>query len=246
VDTKKVEVSFSPVLFSSYYHENDCNVVIVDVFRATSAICTAFHYGVKEIIPVSTVEEARAYQKEGYLVGAERNGQIVEGFDFGNSPFSYMSDDIKGKSVVLTTTNGTKAITIAKEAKGIFIGSFLNLKALADYLIEDGKSVLVQCAGWKNRFNLEDTLFAGALVEELTKNPEFSNLADSAIASANLYSLAKNDLHGALENSSHRNRLKRLNLYKDIKYCLQLSKYDVVPFYQDGCLVNKGSLVSVE
>ena len=160
--TKKVEVSFSPALFSSYYHEHECNVVIVDIFRATSAICTAFHFGVKEIIPVATVEEAMAYKKEGYMVGAERDGNIVDGFDFGNSPFSYMDERIKGKSIVLTTTNGTKAITIAKEAEGILIGSFLNLNALADFLIEDGKSVLIQCAGWKNRFNLEDTLFAGA------------------------------------------------------------------------------------
>jgi 2-phosphosulfolactate phosphatase len=246
VIAKKVEVSFSPALFSSYYHENDCNVVIVDVFRATSAICTAFHYGVKEIIPVATVEEAMAYKKEGYLVGAERDGKIVDGFDFGNSPFSYMDDRVKGKSVVLTTTNGTKAITIAKEAKGILIGSFLNLKALADYLIEDGKSVLIQCAGWKNRFNLEDSLFAGALVNALTKDPKFSNLADSALASAHIHSIAKNDMLSWLENSSHRNRLKRLNLEKDIEFCLQVSQYDVVPFYQDGSLINKGSLVSLE
>ena len=243
---KKVEVSFSPALFGSYYHDHECNVVIVDVFRATSAICTAFHYGVKEIIPVSTVEEAMAYKKEGYLAGAERDGNIVDGFDFGNSPFSYMEDRIKGKTVVLTTTNGTKAITIAKEADGILIGSFLNLKALADFLIRDGKSVLIQCAGWKNRFNLEDTLFAGALVEALTVHSKFSNLSDSAIASAHIYSLAKNDMFKFLENSSHRNRLKRLNLEKDIEFCLQVSQYDVVPFYQDGSLINKDSLVSIE
>ena len=243
---KKVEVSFSPALFSSYYHDHECNVVIVDVFRATSAICTAFHYGVKEIIPVATVEEAMAYKKDGYLVGAERDGQIVDGFDFGNSPYSYMDERIKGKSVVLTTTNGTKAITIAKEADGILIGSFLNLKALAEYLIEDGKSVLIQCAGWKNRFNLEDTLFAGALVEALTKQPKFSNLADSALASAYIYSLAKGNMFKWLENSSHRNRLKRLNLEKDIKFCLQVSLYDVVPYYRDGSLINRGSLVSLE
>jgi 2-phosphosulfolactate phosphatase len=157
-----------------------------------------------------------------------------------------MDERIKGKSVVLTTTNGTKAITIAKEADGILIGSFLNLKALSEFLIEDGKSVLIQCAGWKNRFNLEDTLFAGALVEVLTKQPKFSNLADSALASAYIYSLAKNNMFKWLENSSHRNRLKRLNLEKDIKFCLQVSLFDVVPYYRDGSLINKGSLVSLE
>ena len=243
--SKKLEVSYSPALFSSYYHDHDCNVVIVDIFRATSAICTAFHYGVKELIPVATLEEAIGYKKEGYLVGAERDGEVVEGFDFGNSPFSYMDERIKGQRIILTTTNGTKAITIARGAKGIVIGSFLNLHALADYLKQDGRDVLIQCAGWKNRFNLEDSLFAGALVNEMAMSPEFNNLADSAIAASHLYNMARDDLYGFLENSSHRRRLKRLNLDEDIRFCLQHSKYSVVPVYQNGCLVNKESLVSV-
>ena len=243
--SKKVEVSFSPALFSSYYHDRECNVVVVDVFRATSAICTAFHHGVKELIPVATLEEAIAYKNEGYMVGAERDGQVVEGFDFGNSPFSYMDEKIKGQRIVLTTTNGTKAITISRGAKGIVIGSFLNLGAVANFLKQDGRDVLIQCAGWKNRFNLEDSLFAGALVNELSASPEFSNLADSAIAAAHLYDLAKDDLYGFLENSSHRRRLNRLNLEEDIRFCLQHSKFTVVPIFQNGCLVNKESLESV-
>jgi len=242
---KKVEVSFSPALFSSYFNDSDCNVVVVDVFRATSAICTAFAHGVERIIPVSSVEEARAYQKEGFMVGAERDGQIVEGFDFGNSPFSYMDEKLKGKTLVLTTTNGTKAINIAKSANQILIGSFLNLKYLADYLIEDEKDVLILCAGWKNRFNLEDTLFAGALVKMLVNSPIMSNLADSAIAASYLFKIAENDLRGFIENSSHRKRLKRLNLEEDINYCLQESILDVIPVFEQNCLINKTALVSI-
>ena len=207
-------------------------------------MCTAFEHGVKEIIPVATVEEALAYQREGYLVGAERNGEIVEGFDFGNSPFSYMGDNIKGKTIVLTTTNGTKAISIAKGVNEILIGSFLNLDALADYLIEDGKDVLIQCAGWKNRFNLEDTIYAGALVQKMTRSPQFDNLADSAIAASYLYSLAESDLYAFLSNSSHRKRLKRLNLEDDIRFCLQRSVYNVIPVFRNGVLVERNALIS--
>lgn len=207
-------------------------------------MCTAFEYGVKEIIPVATVEEAMAYKKEGYLVGAERNGEIVEGFDFGNSPFSYMDKSLKGKTIVLTTTNGTKAITIAKGVREILIGSFLNLSALADFLIRDNKDVLIQCAGWKNRFNLEDTVFSGALIQKLVESPNFGTLADSALAAGYLYEKGKDDLFGFLSNSSHRNRLKRLNLDEDIRFCLQQSVYKVIPVFRNGVLVEKNELVS--
>jgi 2-phosphosulfolactate phosphatase len=209
-------------------------------------MCTAFEYGVKEIIPVATIEEAIAYQKEGYLVGAERDGEIVEGFNFGNSPFSFMDEKLKGQTIVLTTTNGTKAIAIAKGVNEILIGSFLNLEALAKSLIEDDKDVLVQCAGWKNRFNLEDTIFAGALVQKLQEAENFNNLADSALASSYLYSRAEDDLYDFLSNSSHRRRLKRLNLDDDIRFCLQKSMYNVIPVFRNGVLVERNALVSTE
>lgn len=246
MEKRKIEVSLSPALFSSYYHNPECNVVIVDVFRATSAMCTAFEHGVKEIISVATVEEALSYKKEGYLVGAERNGEVVEGFDFGNSPFSYMDNKLRGKTIVLTTTNGTKAIAIAKGVNDIYIGSFLNLDALAESLIKADRDVLIQCAGWKNRFNMEDTLFAGALVQKLQEHQNFGNLADSAVAAAELYNNAKSDLYKFLEHTSHRQRLKRLNLDKDIKFCLEISKYSVVPVIRDGVLVEKNEFVTAE
>lgn len=209
-------------------------------------MCTAFEYGVKEIIPVATIEEAFAYKKDGFLVGAERDGEIVEGFNFGNSPFSYMDEKLKGQTIVLTTTNGTKAIAIAKGVNEILIGSFLNLDALAKSLIEDDKDVLVQCAGWKNRFNLEDTIFAGALVQKLQEATQFNNLADSALASSYLYTRAEDDLYDFLSISSHRRRLKRLNLDDDIRFCLQKSVYNVVPVFRNGVLVERNALVSTE
>jgi hypothetical protein len=115
---------------------------------------TAFQYGATAIIPVSTIKEAKAYKADGFLAGGERNGEVVDGFAFGNSPFSYMSDEIKGREIALTTTNGTRAIAIAaKQADSIAIGAFLNLSALAQWLIPQGKDVIILCAGWKDRFN---------------------------------------------------------------------------------------------
>lgn len=234
---KKVEVCFSPELFPVYFHSQDCIVVVIDIFRATSAMCTAFEHGVKKIIPVATLEEALEYKKKGYLVGAERGGEIVEGFDFGNSPFSYMGPEIVGQEIVLTTTNGTQALNIARAADQVVVGSFLNISSLCDWLNEQEKDVLLLCAGWKGRFNQEDTIFAGAVVEKLIRNPLFNELADSAISSLNLYHLAKSNLGKFLENSSHRRRLKKLNLEKDINYCLQHDLTSSVPVLEGGELV---------
>ena len=163
---KRVEVCPSPKQFDLYQWDFSI-VVAIDVLRATSAICTALHHGVEKIIPVSTLEEAFEYKRQGYHVGAERNGEIVEGFEFGNSPFSYMDDKYKGKTLVLTTTNGTRAINIASKTHKVVAGSFLNLDALADWLIEQDDNVLLLCSGWKDKFNLEDTVCAGALTESL-------------------------------------------------------------------------------
>src|SRR5436309_10095719 len=102
-----IDACFSPLLYPVYKDEESI-VVIIDILRSTSAICTAFHYGAEKIIPVATVEEARAYQAKGYLAGAERDAIQVEGFNFGNSPFSYQGDHVKGKTIVITTTNGTQ------------------------------------------------------------------------------------------------------------------------------------------
>ncbi len=236
-DQRRVEVCNSPLLFDTYFQNRDCVVVIIDVFRATSAICTAFQNGIEKIKPVVSVEEAKAYQTRGWLAAAERNGQVVEGFEFGNSPFHYSPEVAKGKKLALTTTNGTRAIDAAKEANQVIIGAFLNLKAVVNYLIQQNKDVLLLCAGWKNRFNLEDTLFAGAVVYHLKKQEQFAGLSDSSIAAERIYAQAKGNLNVFLESSSHRNRLARLQLEKDIEYCLMESKINLVPILKNGELV---------
>ena len=237
METRKfVEVCFTPGEYANYKGRFEI-VVVIDVLRATSAICTAFDNGIKSIIPVPTVEEALEYQKKGFLVGAERKGQIVEGFDFGNSPYSYMKEEFKGKEVVLSTTNGTKSIDVAKDADTVVIGSLLNLNVLCEWLEKQDKNVLCLCSGWQDKFNLEDTICAGAISEHLLKTGKFMSDDDASVAAKYLYLSAKNNNLGYLKSSSHRRRLKKLNLNKDIKYCLTPNQSKVIPILKDGKLV---------
>ncbi len=232
-----VEVCWSPPLFKQFAKKGSI-VVVVDVFRATSAMVTAFQHGAASIIPVSTIKEARAYKEKGFLAGGERNGEIVKGFEFGNSPFSYMNDYIRGREIALTTTNGTRAINIAsKRVDTVLIGSFLNLQALADHLKSQEKDVVIFCAGWKDRFNMEDSLFAGALTMLLLTSGKFKSDCDSANASSLVYRTARRDLMRFLANCSHRKRLAHLHLEKDVEYCLQTDITDVIPVLRDGKLV---------
>ena len=233
---KHVEVCFTPGDYE-YFKGNSEIVVVIDVLRATSAICAAFQNGIKSIIPVATIEEAREYQKKGYLVGAERKGQIVDGFDFGNSPYSYMKEELKGKEVVLSTTNGTKALSIVSDAPIVVVGALNNLDALCEWLALQDKNVLCLCSGWQNKFNLEDTICAGAISDKLISTGKFKSDEDSSIAAKYLYLSAWDNPLGYLKSSSHRKRLKNLNLNEDIKYCLTPNKTNVIPILKNGKLV---------
>lgn len=224
---QNIDVCLSPKLIKEY-GTKDKIVVVVDILRATSCMVTAFANGVKSIIPVETVEECKALQCHGHLAAAERDGKLVEGFEIGNSPFSYMQPNIEGKTIVITTTNGTTAIKLSSEADEILIASFLNLSAVAQYLLNKGKDVLIVCAGWKNKMNLEDTLFAGALIQKLRDG--FSSTNDSTTAAIILYEAAKDDMFGFVTgHSSHYKRLKSLELDKDIAFCMQIDLYTVIP-----------------
>ena len=233
---KHVEVCFTPGDYEYFKGKSEI-VVVIDVLRATSAICAAFQNGIKSIIPVATIEEAREYQKKGYLVGAERKGQIVEGFDFGNSPYSYMKDELKGKEVVLSTTNGTKALSIVSDAPIVVVGALNNLDALCEWLAVQDKNVLCLCSGWQDKFNLEDTICAGAISDKLISTGKFKSDEDSSIAAKYLYLSAWKNPLGYLKSSSHRKRLKNLNLNEDIKYCLTPNKTNVIPILKNGKLV---------
>lgn len=237
--TKRIlQVCLTPKLFDLYADKKSI-VVVVDVLRATSSMCIAFEKGVEKMIPVSTVEEALEYRNNGlnYILAAERNGQTVKSFDFGNSPQVYLNMDVKGRTVVMTTTNGTKSITIAKKDHDVVIGSFLNLDAIVDWLQQKDRDVIIFCAGWKDKFNLEDTLFAGALSEKLCSTGFYDSSCDATQAAKVLWDNAKNDIYGFLKNSSHRKRLANLNIDSDVHFCLKPNQTTKIPILKNDVLV---------
>ncbi len=241
--SRTIEVCLTPALLHLYEIKNSI-VVVIDVLRATSSITYGIDNGAEAIIPVSHVEECATFADSGYLLAAERNGEVVEGFDFGNSPFSYTAQKVKDKTIVLTTTNGTKALHMARErAHQVVIGSFLNLNSLSNWLIEQDKDVLLLCAGWKDQFNLEDTLFAGAVVNALRKH--FVHFDDSSVAAEDIYLLAKDDLRTYLKKSSHSYRLEQLNIEEDVQFCLKLDICEAIPVLVGERLVNLKKYLSI-
>jgi 2-phosphosulfolactate phosphatase len=228
-----IEVCFTPKLFPEISTKENYVVVLVDILRATTSICTAFLNGVHSIIPVGDMEEARDYKEKGYLVASEQDGKKLDFADFGNSAFSFTRERVSGKTIVYCTTNGTKALETARSAELIVIGSFINLKALTEWIRNRKANVVILCSGWKNKFCLEDTLFAGALASSLLERSDFISNCDSAMASIDLWNLARTDIPDYLEKAAHRHRLKRLGLDDVIAYSFTLDLTDVVPVF-DG------------
>ena len=230
---RTIDVCLSPDMMH-LYPVIDHAVVVVDILRATSCMTTAFAHGIEAIAPFAKLEDCLAMKAKGFYTAGERDGKKVDGFDLGNSPFEYQEPKLKGAKIAFTTTNGTQAIAKSLGASEIIIGSFLNLSAVANHLKTLPQNILVVCAGWKGKFNLEDTLFAGALVEKL-KN-DVQPACDAPLAAQALYNQAKGDMVRFLSNSSHVKRLARLNIHKDIAFCLTEDTYAVVPILRDNIL----------
>ena len=238
-DKPVLYTSLSPALLS-LYDVSSSIVVIIDVLRATSTIATALFNGAKCVIPVDSVAECIRIGKniEGITAG-ERDGKVAEGLTYGNSPFEYPASFVKGKTLVLTTTNGTKLLhmALANNARGIITGSFPNLTAVSEYLVKQKKNVILGCAAWKDRVNLEDTLFAGAVISKIKDH--FSINCDSSNMAVNLYEKAKKDIFGFMKknNASHYHRLMGYDLEKDIRYCLSEDVANILPVYESGKLI---------
>jgi 2-phosphosulfolactate phosphatase len=235
-ETRSVEVCFSPGLFPDILTTGDFVVVLVDILRATTTICAAVGNGVEAIIPVASHAEARQLKAEGFLVASEQDGVQLDWADFGNSAFSFTRDAIGGKTLVYCTTNGTRALAIAKNAGSIAIGAFINISAVTAWLAGQQKNVVILCSGWKDKFCLEDTLFAGALTRRLLHTGAFQTECDSAHAAMDLWGLAEGDVLGYVEKAAQRHRLKKLGLDDVIPYSFQPDLVDVVPVF-DGRLI---------
>jgi Phosphosulfolactate phosphohydrolase and related enzymes len=234
-----LHTSLSPSLFH-LYDINNAIVVIVDVLRATSTIATALYNGAKCVIPVDSVAKCIELGKKiDAITAGERDGKIAEGLEYGNSPFEYPREFIAGKTLVFTTTNGTRLLHMALErgAGHIITGSFPNLSAVCDYLIAQNQPVVIGCAAWKDRVNMEDMLFAGAVIHRVKSH--FAINCDSSQIAETLYMKAKKDLFEFMKekNASHYHRLMNFGVEGDIRYCLTPDCANVLPFYEDGKLV---------
>jgi 2-phosphosulfolactate phosphatase len=229
----------SPSLLNLYDISSSI-VVIIDVLRATSTIATAMHNGAKNIIPVDSVAECIRIGKQiAGITAGERDGQVAEGLEHGNSPFEYPKEFISGKTLVLTTTNGTKLLHMALDrgAKSIITGSFPNLSAVCNYVIKQKQNVILGCAAWKDRINMEDTLFAGAVIHRVKEH--FSINCDSSKLAESLYLEAQEDIFGFMQEkqASHYLRLMGFGLEKDIRYCLTEDIANILCLYKDGKLI---------
>ncbi len=225
---KFVHVCLTPALIDQF-DVSDAIVVVIDILRATTSMCVAFDHGAELMIPVEHIDECMAYREHGFLVAGERSGEQITGFDFGNSPFSFTPQNVRGKQIAMTTTNGTHAIKAAQErgAKAIVAGSFCNISVLVDWLIEQNEHVCLLCAGWRDHLTLEDTIFAGAVCRKLKGH--FQRFQDTALVAETLFLSANLRKRYFFRNSSHYHRLTHLHLQEEVKYAMRRDAHPVLP-----------------
>lgn len=230
----KLEICFSPVLYPYYTNKKeDRIVVLVDIFKASTIICTALSNGARGVIPVASTKEAKEYKSKGFLVEAERDMRRCSFADFSSSPYEYTQEKVKGKDIVLTTINCTKAIKKASDSSFLIIGSFSNISAVTNYCANMQKDVLILCAGWNNRFNIEDTLFCGALAKKLVIKGNYTATSDACQAVLSLWKNAEPDMWNYINRSEHVKRMEARGLEESIAYCLTEDIVNIVPVYDN-------------
>lgn len=214
-------------------------VIVIDTLRATSVITAALSRGAKGVIPVMEIEEAvRLYQNldnERTLLCGEREGNPIPGFHLGNSAMEYTPAAVAGKTLIMTTTNGTRAIHAAGQARALALGCLLNAAAVAAGARRSGLDVTILCAGTRGRFTLEDILTAGAIVERLGA-PD-AVMDDLSMLSHDLYLRHYGDLKGALRQCTHASYLAEAGYGQDIDYCMQADLLNAVPYYEKGLVM---------
>lgn len=215
-------------------------VIVIDVLRAGSSILTALNNGAKGIIPVSDMAEAsdmaQNLDSASYLLCGEKNGIKIDGYHLGNSPFEYEEKIVKGKTLIMKTTNGTKAIDRCSGAERVLIGSFLNLSKVADEVSSDENELVIICSGWKQRLSLEDMLCAGAILHRLNGNKIPADAPDGAKVAYSLYEKYASSILSAIRRSNHAARLVSLGFEEDIDYCCEIDTIPILPEMKDGML----------
>jgi 2-phosphosulfolactate phosphatase len=242
----KLEVILHPLLFNSETTAGKVTVVVADILRATTTICSALYNGVAEIIPVADLETARGLKKMGIRVAAERDGSKVDFADFGNSPVEFSNGSFGGETIAFCTTNGTPAMAVVGGYEQLVLGSFSNFSALTSWLAVNAGDVTILCSGWKEQCSLEDTLFAGALAQVLLESGRYEPASDSVQIAVGLFVEAGSGLHAFAAKGAHAKRLTSFGYDADVAFAFECDTVPVVPVLKDGVLkksyVNKTSL----
>lgn len=223
-------------IIPEYIEESDA--IVIDMLRATSVIVTALKNGAKEVVPVLSVEEALKFKQEdsACVLGGERKGIKIDGFDAGNSPLEYSEDYIRGKSLIITTSNGTRAIRGCRGARNILIGSMLNGASAARKAAADEADISIVCAGTLGKFSLDDFLCAGYIIDEILKLHQYE-LDDISFLAHHTFVENRYNIDKFIYNAYHSRYLKSIGMEEDIKYCCSLGITDIVPVYKDGAIV---------
>jgi 2-phosphosulfolactate phosphatase len=234
----KIDAYLTPFFPEREAQFNDSVVVMIDVLRASTSVAACLYNGAKEIIPSESVDKAvhiySSLSKESRFLGGERNGVKPSGFDAGNSPDDYSAESVKGKTVILATSNGTQLFQKCKQAKLKIIAGFVNIDAITNKVnafVENNPTVtgiVVLCAGTNGRISYEDTICAGAIIERVNGRPE-DELTDTAHIAMNLYKSHKNEMAEFIKTREHSVFLKSIGFEKDIETALTFNKYPVVP-----------------
>ena len=226
-----IEVCLSPALLEYRSLRTGFITVVTDVLRATTAFCAAFDSGLESLLPVEGLEELKILGSQGYLTAAERDGKKVDFADFGNSPVRFLQADLTGKKLAYSTTNGTRAIGLAKEAGPFTVAAFSNLDAVTAYLAAQQKDILILCSGWKSSFSLEDSVCAGAIASGLTSSGRYSLAGDPALAAVKLWDESRDHLQEFCSPGDHYRRLQKLGLQDDLDYSFRLNTSKAVPVW---------------
>jgi len=233
-----IEVCFAPPLFPYLSTKGPALYVIVDILRATTSMSIAFHNGARKIIPVADVDQARRYKDKGFLIAGERDCRKVEGFDFGNSPFDFSPETVSGRTIAYTTTNGTQAIELAKGSGDVMIAAFVNFTSSLNWILKQKRNTVILCSGWQNAFSLEDSVFAGALIENMLQSQNFETIGDSSIVSLELWKASQPDYTSFLKQATHRERLTQYYREEEIDFCFLKDITTNIIVLKNGELLN--------
>ena len=213
------------------------NIVVIDMLRATTVITTAFMNGCSEVIPYLTIDEAlnkgKTLKRDSYVLGGERKAMKIEGFDLSNSPLEYTKDTVNNKTVIITTTNGTRTLTECTEAKRIFVGAMINGKSVAEKLVELGDDVCIVNAGTNGEFSMDDFICSGYIINEILKLTNKVDLTDIAKTANYIYE-SNPSIESFINSARHYGVMKDLDLMEDIHYAMQKDITKIVPEYKNG------------